>query len=73
MITESDIYNMGARIKQIRQTKGYTQLQLADRMNVPNITIYKIEHNMIDIPLSHLPSIARALGVSIDFLLRGRE
>lgn len=73
MITENDIYTIGARIKQIRQTKGYTQLQLADRMNVPNVTVYKIEHNMIDLPLRQIPSIARALGVSIDFLLRGRE
>jgi repressor LexA len=60
---------LGERIKQLREMRGFTQLQLADKLETSQKTISSYEVGR-RIPPSHtLETIATFFGVSIDYLL----
>jgi transcriptional regulator with XRE-family HTH domain len=59
----------GERLKQLREARGWTQQELADRSGVPYITIYRCERGQHREPrVSVAAQLARALGVSLDVL-----
>ena len=60
---------VGARIAAFRNDAGLTQVQLADAIGVtqPQLASYEIGRRRV--PLSLMPELARALGVSVDDLL----
>lgn len=59
---------IGTKIKKLRRKYGYTQEELAERLNVTSQTISKWE-NQISMPdISLLPQIAEVFGVTIDDL-----
>ena len=60
------------RMKDLMESKNLTQAGLADIVGVRQQSIQKILSNEIGKP-RHLPEIARALDVSIEFLLYGDE
>ena len=59
----------GERLKQIREKRGLTQVQLADQSGVPYETIYRVERGTHHEPrVSVAGKLARTLGVSLDVL-----
>jgi transcriptional regulator with XRE-family HTH domain len=59
----------GERLKRLREERGWTQQELADRSRVPYITIYRCERGQHQEPrVSVAAKLARALGVSLDVL-----
>jgi transcriptional regulator with XRE-family HTH domain len=64
----SDFMNvlLGARIRSLRDSKGLTQEQVADKMNCTRQKYARIEKGLIDISYASLSSIAQILGVSVD-------
>ncbi|KAF1687875.1 transcriptional regulator [Pseudoxanthomonas broegbernensis] len=60
---------MGARIAQLRKHQGITQAQLAEWLGVSQQTITAYEVGRRRIQVSALPTIARALGVSVEELI----
>ena len=59
----------GERLKRLRETRGWSQQELADRSGVPYITIYRCERGLHQEPrVSVAAKLARALGVSLDIL-----
>lgn len=61
------------RLKELRETKGLNQPQLADKIGVATATICHFEKGFRRPTLDHLLRLATALGVpSIDYLL-GQE
>jgi transcriptional regulator with XRE-family HTH domain len=59
----------GERLARIRQARGWSQQELADRSGVPYITIYRCERGQHQEPrVSVAAKLARALGVSLDVL-----
>jgi len=66
-----DNIKTGKLIAELRKSKGLTQQQLADQMNLSNKTISKWESGSGSPDLSNLPVLADALGVTVDELLRG--
>ncbi len=62
------MYDLGARLKRIRQKRGLTQKELACRINKSVSAISSYESNAQLPPLDVLESIALTLNVSIDFL-----
>lgn len=66
-----DNIGTGKLIAELRRSKGLTQQQLADQMNLSNKTISKWESGSGSPDLSNLPVLADALGVTVDELLRG--
>ena len=64
---------LGKRIKELRLKKGLTQLELANLLFVNDRTISKWEQERGNPDVSVIPQLANILGVSIDYLMTGKE
>lgn len=60
---------LGQRLKELREEKGYTQKQLADKFGINSVTYLHYEKEQREPPLSLLADIAKFYGVSVDYLL----
>ena len=59
----------GERLKRVREDRGWSLQELADRSGVPYITIYRCERGQHQEPrVGVAAKLARALGVSLDVL-----
>ena len=63
---------MGARIAALRRDRGLTQLDLAEKLGVTDRAVSKWETDGGYPDITLLPAIADLLGVSLDYLLRGK-
>ncbi len=64
------IKDVGQRIAKLRKENGYSQMELAEKLNVSDKTVSKWENGgMPGIDL--LPGLSSLFGVSIDYLLTG--
>lgn len=61
--------SIGKRIRTLRQKKGLTQMELAERIEKSTSTISYIETGVKSMSLDTFVTIANALGVSADELL----
>jgi len=59
----------GQCLLQLRKQKGWTQTELGERTGLSRRMIAHYERLGEQIPVTHLISFARALGVSVDLLL----
>jgi len=67
------VEDLGKRIRMARNEAGLTQPQLADRAGVGHWTSISAWEREENVPtLAHAYALARALGVSLDYLV-GRE
>lgn len=66
-----DHKSYGARIRQLRIRKGFTQEQLAEKLNVSGTYIVKIESNQRTGYVEFAVELASCFGVSLDYLLLG--
>lgn len=65
------LQSFGKRIAEVRKSKGMTQNQLAERVNMSVVTIAYIETGKRWVRLATLDKIAKALKVSVSELFRG--
>ena len=65
-----DHKSYGARIRQLRIRKGFTQ-ELAEKLNVSGTYIVKIESNQRTGSVEFAVELASCFGVSLDYLLLG--
>lgn len=59
--------SVGLRIRSIRKNKGWTQVELANKIHSDRQYMYKIENAKVGISLAKLSVIAKALEVPLDF------
>lgn len=57
---------LGARIKSLRESKGLTQEQIADKMDCTRQKYARIEKGLIDISYASISTIAQILDVKIE-------
>jgi len=57
---------LGARIRSLRESKGFTQEQIAEKMNCTRQKFARIERGLTDISYASLNNIAQILGIRID-------
>ena len=57
---------LGARIKSLRESKGLTQEQIADKMNCTRQKYARLEKGLLDISYASISIIAHVLGVKIE-------
>lgn len=57
---------LGARIKSLRESKGLTQEQIADKMDCTRQKYARLEKGLIDISFASISTIAKVLGVKIE-------
>ncbi len=68
-----DLKESGMRIKELRKKAGITQEQLAEELGVTNKTICYIENGVRGTTIDNMALIAEYFGVSIDYLVHGKE
>ncbi|MFJ7639965.1 helix-turn-helix domain-containing protein [Peribacillus sp. NPDC097206] len=66
-----DTSKVGHLILRLRREKGFTQKELADRMNLSDRTISKWERGQGCPDISLLPELSSLLGVNIEHILEG--
>ena len=66
-----DTTDIGNRIKICRKQRGFTQEDLAEKIDVSSHYIYEIERGTKSMSLSVLINLSRALGISTDYILFG--
>ena len=64
---------VGQRIRSLRQEFGFTQTELAGKISVTFQAVSKWEKGKAAPDISTLPLLSDLFGVSIDYLVRGRE
>lgn len=57
---------LGARIRNLRESKGFTQEQIAEKMNCSRQKYARIEKGLIDISYASLVTIAQVLGIDVE-------
>lgn len=62
---------LNERIKNLRKEKGWTQLKLAEQLNITDKAVSKWEAGEGNPDILLLPKLAEMFGVSIDYLLTG--
>ncbi len=64
---------IGTFIAALRKANGFTQQEIADRLNVSNKAVSRWERDECAPDITLLPALAELLGVSCDELLRGER
>lgn len=59
----------GSVVARLRKKYGYTQMELAEKLNLSDKTISKWESGLGYPDIAQLPALARLFGVTIDYLL----
>ncbi|WP_297294805.1 helix-turn-helix domain-containing protein [uncultured Oscillibacter sp.] len=68
-----DIEKIGNRIRQLRKGQGMTQAQLAAKLNIGDRHLRKIETGEKGPSIDILIEIAALLGVSLDYIIMGKQ
>jgi transcriptional regulator with XRE-family HTH domain len=71
MSTEDQVFfqKLGERITAFRKELGLTQAQLGERLGQAQVRILSFEKGRRRMPVSLLPGLAKALGVSLEELM----
>ncbi len=64
---------LGMMIASLRKEKGYTQLDLAQKMGVTDKAVSKWERDLSCPDVNSIPQLAEILGVSIDELMQVKD
>jgi transcriptional regulator with XRE-family HTH domain len=70
---EETLRDLGRRIVRLREGKGWSQAELADRMGVPGSRLSKWERGLNAPAFEDLPLLADMLDVSLDEVIRGHK
>ena len=66
-------HKIGDTIAKLRKEKGWTQNELAEKLQVSDKAISKWESNKGDPSIEFLPVMAELFGVTLDYLMTGKE
>ena len=69
MAGEDSVYDFGILLKTLRQKKGWTQAELAERIGVHKDMVSSYENNIKFPSVYRLKKLAFAFHVSVDYLL----
>lgn len=59
----------GRRIRELREERGWTQRELADKLNCSQRTVSKYEREILDLGTGVLIALCHAFAVSADYIL----
>ena len=60
---------LGKNLKELRNSRGYTQKEVAELLNINSVTYLHYEKEQREPPLSLLADMAKLFDVSVDYLL----
>lgn len=65
-------HSIGKTIASLRKSKGWTQVELAEKLNVSDKAVRKWESEAGFPEISQLPALANLFGVTIDYIMTGK-
>ena len=65
-------YSIGKTIATLRKAKGWTQVELAEKLNISDKAVSKWESEAGFPEISQFPTLAKVFDVSIDYLMTGK-
>ena len=65
--------NLGLKIKNLREERGLTQLELANLSGISRASIQLYEADKVEIPVKKLSNISRVLDVDADFFIKDKS
>ena len=72
MIRDSDVLKeFGRRVRELRKSQGFSQEAFADRCGLDRTYVGGIERGERNVALRNIEVIAKAIGVSIEELMKG--
>ena len=71
-LSDSELKEIGKRIRKRRVKQGWSIYQLAERSNLSYNHLDKIENGKGSFTLAVLKDVARALGASYDYIVEGK-
>ena len=66
-------HSIGKTITELRKAKGWTQIELAEKLNVSDKAVSKWESEGGFPEITQLPVLAKIFDVSIDYLMTGKK
>lgn len=66
-------HSIGKTIAELRKEKGWTQIELAEKLQVSDKAISKWEKDSGAPSVEFFPVLAEVFGVSIDYLMTGKK
>jgi transcriptional regulator with XRE-family HTH domain len=72
-MAKKETQTLGDRILRLRKNAGFTQSELAKKINLSHTQMARYELKGVQPPADILNKIAAVFGVSIDFLVRGEK
>ena len=66
-------HSIGKTIAELRKAKGWTQVELAEKLQVSDKAISKWEKDNGSPSVEFFPILAELFGVSIDYIMTGKE
>lgn len=67
------VHSIGKTIAELRKAKGWTQIELAEKLQVSDKTISKWEKDSGAPSIEFFPALAKVFGVSIDYIMTGKK
>lgn len=67
-----DLKSMGIRIRELRRKRGWTQDELAARLNISDRHMRNIESGKCGVSIDLLVEIADIFGISTDYIVLGK-
>lgn len=68
-----DVKGCSERIRQLRKNHGWTQVELAEKLEMSHSSIIKMENALQGISVDTLLMMKRLFHVSIDYILTGEK
>ena len=66
-------HSIGKTIAELRKEKGWTQIELAEKLQVSDKAVSKWEQDSGAPSIEFFPALAEVFGVSIDYLMTGKK
>ena len=64
---------IGASIVELRRKNGYTQAELAEKLNISDKTVSRWENGLGFPEVTQFPALAKIFGVTVDYLMTGER
>ena len=61
------------RLKELREEAGYTQNQIAEKLNIKQNTYSQYENGVRDLPYEYLITLSKIYSLSTDYILGLRD
>ena len=67
------VHSIGKTIAELRKAKGWTQIELAEKLQVSDKAVSKWEQEGGVPSIEFSPALAEVFGVTIDYLMTGKK